>query len=273
MPKRRSAHLELDSPWLLGAGSVRRFGSERDAGRRARKRPFIVETESERHLLFTHDSVQSSMSLNEPDALTSEYTRRMMGVLLFKPQPSHILMIGLGGGSIAKFCYRHLPGSRMTAVEIDDEVIALRDEFCLPFDDARFRVVHADGVRYIAQSDEQFDVILTDAFDHQGVAPALAASEFYRDAYKRLSDDGVFVINLSGEPARYEAHLQCIYETFGARTALMPVNAGDNELLFAFKRDFDFESDQSEALARELEESMSLDFLRYRRLLIAAMRG
>ena len=271
MSKRRS-RLELDSPWLLGAGSVRRLVSDRDDARRVRKRPFIVETESERHLLFNHDSVQSSMSLSEPDALTSEYTRRMMAALLFNPVPSHILMIGLGGGSIAKFCYRHLPESSMTAVEIDDEVIALRDEFCLPFDDARFRVVHADGVRYIAQTDEQFDVILTDAFDHQGVAPALAASEFYRDAYNRLSDDGVFVINLSGEPARYEAHLQCIYETFGARTALMPVNAGDNELLFAFKRDFDFESDQSETLARELEHAMSLDFMRYRRLLIAAVR-
>jgi spermidine synthase len=258
---------------MLGAGSVRRFSPERDEARRARKRPFIVETESERHLLFSHDSVQSSMCIDEPDALTSEYTRRMMSVLLFNPQPQHILMVGLGGGSIAKFCYRYLPSARMTTVEIDDEVIALRDEFCLPFDDARFRIVHADGVRYMAQSDEQFDIILTDAFDHQGVAPGLATSDFYRDAHRNLSQDGVFVINLSGEPARYEAHLQCIYETFGARTALMPVNAGDNELLFAFKRDFDFESSRSEALARELDEALSLDFSRYRRLMIAAMRG
>ena len=53
----------------------------------------------------------------------------------------------------------------------------------------------------------------------------------------------------------------------------MTVNAGDNELLFAFKRDFDFESSRSEALARELDEALSLDFSRYRRLMIAAMRG
>jgi spermidine synthase len=273
MSKRPSNRRELDSPWLLGAGSVRKFLPERDEARRGRKRPFILETDSERHLLFSHDSVQSSMCLDEPDALTSEYTRRMMSFLLFNPQPEHVLMVGLGGGSIAKFCHRYLPGTRMTAVEIDEDVIALRDEFCLPFDDERLRVVHADGVRFIAQSDEQFDIILTDAFDHQGVAPALAVSDFYRDAYKRLNDDGVFVLNLSGDPSRYDAHLQCIYEAFGARTALMPVNAGDNELLFAFKRDFDFSAPESDELARELEQALTLDFPRYRRLLLAAMRA
>jgi spermidine synthase len=277
MAKKRTYRHEESSPWLFGSGSIREFlptaESHRSESRAKRKRPFILETALERHLLFSHDSVQSSMRLDDPDALTCEYTRRMMAFLLFNPDPREILMIGLGGGSLAKFCYRHLRDSRMTAVEIDADVIALRDEFCLPFDDERFRVVHADGARYLADRDEKLDVILVDAFDHEGVAPTLASSEFYRHAAARLSEQGVLVMNLSGEPTRYDAHLQRIYDAFGDRAALVPVCRGENELMFAFKRDVPFESEELKLLASTLERTLSLDFPRYRNLLASALRA
>jgi spermidine synthase len=274
MPKKRVPRREIESPWLFGSGSIREFmPASSDAAQRVkRKRPFIVETDSERHLLFSHDSVQSSMKLQDPTALTCEYTRRMMAFLLFNPHPLDILMIGLGGGSIAKFCYRHLDLARITAVEIDADVIALRDEFHLPFDDDRFNVVHADGVRFVAQTGATFDVILVDAFDHQGVAQALAASDFYRNTADRLRREGVFVMNLSGEPTRYDAHLQRIHEAFGSHTALVPVSSGENELMFAFKRQIRFDTEDSFRLADTLKESLSLDFPKYRHLLSSAMR-
>ncbi|KAK0360144.1 hypothetical protein LTR94_028457 [Friedmanniomyces endolithicus] len=61
---------------------------------------------------------------------------------LFVPDPRHIVMVGLGGGSLAKFCHRHFPRARITVLEIRDDVIALRDQFCLPPDDARLRILH-----------------------------------------------------------------------------------------------------------------------------------
>jgi spermidine synthase len=258
-----------ETPWLFGAGSVRRFVDE--DGRRKGRRPFIVETGAERHLLFSHDSVQSTMRLDDPDALTCEYTRRMMAFLLFAPEPREILMIGLGGGSLAKFCYRHLPGATITAVEIDADVIALRDEFLVPFDDARFRVVHDDGARYLAKSPALVDVILVDAFDHTGVSPDLATSDFYRLAASRLSREGVFVMNLSGEPSRYDVHLQRIYDAFGERTALVQVASGDNELLFAFKSEVDLNTHEVQMRAAELRQRLSLDFPRYAQLLRSAL--
>jgi spermidine synthase len=53
---------------------------------------------------FTSLATQSAMSLSEPDALIAQYTRKMMSFLLFNPDPKHIVMIGLGGGSLAKYC-------------------------------------------------------------------------------------------------------------------------------------------------------------------------
>jgi len=58
------------------------------------------------------------MRLSAPDTLELHYTRTMMSFLLFSPQPRRALMIGLGGGSIAKFMRRFMPDTQLTVVEI-----------------------------------------------------------------------------------------------------------------------------------------------------------
>jgi hypothetical protein len=104
-------------------------------------RPFVVQTPESKTLHFSEREIQSRMSLLNPDALDIEYTRMIMGFLVFNSAPKQILMIGLGGGSLPKFCYRYLPGTDIEVVEIDPAVIALRDTFSIPQDNERFRVV------------------------------------------------------------------------------------------------------------------------------------
>src|SRR5512146_1660508 len=98
-------------------------------------RPFVHEGSNRKGLYFSISEIQSRMDLRDPFALDLEYTRTMMGFLLFRPDPRQIAMIGLGGGSLAKFCHRHLPAARLQVVEINPHVIALRDEFHVPPDD------------------------------------------------------------------------------------------------------------------------------------------
>ena len=86
-------------------------GSAAPDGRATATATVILDTSSERCLYFTQANLQSVMSLDEPDALIAAYTRKMMAFLLFNPAPKRITMIGLGGGSLAKFCYRNLPRS------------------------------------------------------------------------------------------------------------------------------------------------------------------
>ena len=272
--KRRSRNLvSFDSPWFFDQGTVRVFepadGADREeTSRRVRngqhKTPFMLETASERQLLFTRASVQTTMSIDAPDALVTPYTRKMMSFLLFAPEPRHIAMIGLGGGSIAKFCYRNLPGTSLTAVEIDADVIALRDEFLLPVDDDRFHVVHADGASFVASLQEPVDVMLVDAFDADGIAPSLATSNFYGDAGARLVDDGMLVMNLSGERSRYPTHLRRLRRTFGNRLLLLPLAASDNVLAFAFKGDLpDIASTAFDRCAAQLQARLQLEFPQY----------
>lgn len=102
--------------------------------------PFVHRNQRVTSLHFNIFEVQSEMYNDAPDVLALGYTRTMMVFLAFNSAPRHIGMIGLGGGSLQKYCYRNLPEARITVAEIDPEVIALRDDFCIPKDGPRFQI-------------------------------------------------------------------------------------------------------------------------------------
>lgn len=275
MTEQRLSFMEFESPWSFNPGTVRLpsppDGLSTDEARQRLMngqlaQPYILETASERCLYFTQASRQSVMSLVEPDTLISAYTRKMMAFLLFNPAPRRITMIGLGGGSLAKFCYRNLREAQITVVEIDPRVVALRDEFRIPANDERFRIVCADGAHYISQRSDRIDVLLVDAFDPNGLAPTLAASDFYVQAAKRLSPRGVMVMNFSGSTDRYTVHIERIRAAFGGSTLLVPVRADDNLLLFAFRRRIPLPTTAKyESRAQRLQSRLTLEFPRYLR--------
>ena len=62
------------------------------------EQPIVHETALSKSMVFSDIDIQSRMSVARPDELQFEYTRLMMGVLLFQPQPKRGLMVGLGGG-------------------------------------------------------------------------------------------------------------------------------------------------------------------------------
>lgn len=273
MRKQRPSFLKFKSPWWFDSGDIRLpsppDGLSIEEVRQLLKdgeliQPYIIDTDFERRLHFTRDAVQSIMSLDQPDALVVAYTRKMMAFLLFNPNPNHIVMVGLGGGSMSKFCYRHLTNTQITVVEIDADIIGLREQFCVPPDDHRFRIVHDDGADYITTLTEPVDVILVDAFDPIGIAPSLADSDFYAQAASRLSPNGVLVMNLSGERARYAPHIDRICAAFDGSTIMVPVIADDNDLLFAFKKKIVLtDTDEYSARAHDLQSALDLEFPRY----------
>ena len=68
----------------------------------------VSDARGYRSLHVGGEAIQSTMKLGDPYALALDYTRCMMAFLLFHPQPREALMIGLGGGSLAKFFHKRL---------------------------------------------------------------------------------------------------------------------------------------------------------------------
>jgi spermidine synthase len=227
-------------------------------------KPFILDCGGLRFLHFDLDKIQSLMRCDEPDTLCLRYTRKMMAFLLFNPRPRRILILGLGGGSLAKFCYRHLPSAIITAVEIDPHVMALRDEFGVPPDDERFRVLQDDGIRYVALHGPRQGVILVDTYDCHGAAPGLTSAQFYLNARRRLTLGGVLVMNIHGDTHERANQFARVRDAFGKRMIALPVREDGNLIVLAFRTDGAVRNWVGrQRLALELEERFGLNFPRY----------
>jgi spermidine synthase len=199
-------------------------------------RPFVYETPTSKALHFTIAEIQSRMQPDRPYALDLAYTQTMMAVLLFNSDPDTLAMIGLGGGSLAKFCYHHLPRTRIKVIEINPHVIALRDEFQVPRDDERFKVRCGDGAEFVRQAPYPVDVLMVDGFDYEGQPPELCSQRFYDDCHDVLQTEGLMVVNLHTGHADHEIHLARIRRSFGEQQMLVVAEAdASNSIVFACK--------------------------------------
>lgn len=193
--------------------------------------PFVHETRSYRSLHFCMRQTQSRMLKRDPDALVIDYTRTMMGFLLLNAQPCRIGMIGLGGGSLAKFCYRILPQTRIDVVEINPHIVALRDEFCVPPDDERFQVHLGDGAAFVSELRDTFDVLLIDAYTRTGLPTHLSTAKFFASCRRALRDDGVLAANLYCPDS--DVLLDRLRDAFRGEVVCVDEEDGTNRVAFA----------------------------------------
>src|SRR5258705_754687 len=153
------------------------------------------------------EAIQSTMRISDPWSLALDYTRCMMAFLLFHPEPREALMIGLGGGSLAKFLHRELRSLRVRIVEIDSRVIdAARAHFHVPPDDARLAVELGCGAEALAP--ECCDLLVVDGFVDEALPESLASPAFFDAAWMGLAERGVLVMNLMDSDPQFDETLQ-----------------------------------------------------------------
>jgi len=222
----------------------------------------VSEREGIRSLHLGSDTVQSSMKIDDPHDLVLSYTRAMMAFLLFRPDPEHVLMIGLGGGSLAKFIHKHLPATRVTVVEIEARVVAIaRQYFHVPPDDARLTVETAEGGAWVAAHPDCCDVLMVDGYDGREQVRELCTEDFYASARAALSARGVLVVNLWSSDSHYDAYLQRIERVFPA-VVCVPAQRRGNVAVLAFARSPGQPRwDDLRAAARALQSRYGLEFL------------
>lgn len=218
-------------------------------------KPFILDEDGVLSLCFDITAVQSQMNPAKPDSLTLGYTRTMMGCLLFNPKPKHITMLGLGGGSLAKYCHRYLADANITAVEINPDIIALRNTFAIPNDSSRFHIHCGDGAEFIANPPATTDLLMVDGFDVTGQAPSLCTQRFYNDCYKALGKHGILVVNMCGDGRQIALYVSRIRHSFANSVVVIPSEDCDNQIVFAVKGDgLRYSEKQLLAQARYLEQ-------------------
>jgi len=229
----------------------------------------VSEARGVRSLHLGGAAVQSAIRLASPDRLELAYTRAMMAFLLFRPEPREILMIGLGGGSIARFVHERLPCTRMTVLEINPEVVAAaRAHFGLP-DDRRLRVLVADGGESVPRLRAACDVLLLDAFDDLRSVPALATRAFYEGCREALRPHGLLVVNFIANEPRFGVYLARIEQVFDGRVLCLPSEDRINMIVLAFRdQPAPIAVAALERVARALKRRFDLRFDRFVRDLV-----
>ncbi len=164
---------------------------------------FDSETEHQQLIIFETLEFGRVMMLDGVVQLSTKdefvYHEMMAHMPLFAHgRAKRALIVGGGDGGVLREALKHPELKQVTLCEIDRGVIDLcREHFpeisAGAYDDPRTRIVIADGTKFVAETDERFDVIMVDSTDPIGPGAVLFTKEFYTDCARALAPGGVLV--------------------------------------------------------------------------------
>lgn len=161
------------------------------------------KTDHQDLIIFENEAFGRVMALDGVVQTTERdefiYHEMMAHVPLFAHgQAKHVLIIGGGDGGMLREVARHKTVETITMVEIDAGVVSFCRQY-LPnhsagsYDDPRFKLVIDDGVNFVNQTSQTFDVIISDCTDPIGPGETLFTSAFYEGCHRCLNPNGIFV--------------------------------------------------------------------------------
>ena len=168
-----------------------------------------VRTEHQHLVIFENARMGRVMALDgviqTPEADEFIYHEMLTHVpILAHGLARRVLIIGGGDGGMLREVAKHRDVESITMVEIDGTVVEMCKEF-LPehskgaFDDPRLNLVIDDGMRFVATTEEKFDVIISDSTDPIGPGEVLFSENFYQ-ACRRCLNDGGILVTQNGTP-------------------------------------------------------------------------
>ncbi|MEE8241248.1 MAG: fused MFS/spermidine synthase [Nitrospirales bacterium] len=179
----------------------------------------------------------------DPIPLYLPYSQLFVAALALPPDPTRALIMGQGGGSVAKWLAHYWPELEVDIVEVDPSVVRVAEEYFGYTPPPRHRVYVNDARVFLREAEGLYDVIWVDVFARHMIPFHLTTQEFFSDLRSRLHPEGVVVVNLasSGEgPDRERAQavittMRTVFpaiESFGVAPPWKTEQARAENLLF-----------------------------------------
>jgi len=181
----------------------------------------VVQNGPRRCLIFNihiGDRNQTCVDVNDPEKLVFSYTRMSFAGLLVNPEPTRILVAGLGGGSIPMTLTDLFPDAQIDVVEIDQAVYNVAKEYFFFEESDRMDVTVADARVFVKRAgiqNRQYDYIVLDAFTGDYIPEHLLTREFLQEVQEILSPDGVLVANTFSTSRFYDHESVTYQNVFG----------------------------------------------------------
>jgi spermidine synthase len=117
--------------------------------------------------------------------------------LFTHPSPKKVLVVGGGDGGAIREILKHPSVEKAVLCEIDGCVIEecrkFLPEISCALDDPRCEIFVGDGIKYVHEHKNEFDVIIVDSTDPFGAAEGLFGGSFYKEIFECLTEDGIFI--------------------------------------------------------------------------------
>ena len=153
---------------------------------------------------------QSCLLKSQPQQLVFNYTKQLLTGLLVNPEPKHILIIGLGGGTMSNTLHQLLPDSYIDNVEIDESVIKVARQYFGFLENDQIKSYSQDGRVFVKRAllkKQEYDWIILDAFNGDYIPEHLMTKEYLEETKRLLSPQGILTANTfsSSQLYRYES--------------------------------------------------------------------
>lgn len=154
------------------------------------------------HLMIFHNAALGRVMVLDGVVQTTEkdefiYHEMMAHVpLLSHGNAEQVLIVGGGDGGMLREVLKHAIVKQVTMVEIDNAVIDMAKTY-LPnhsrgaFDDPRAKITIADGMDFVRDTEQRFDVVICDSTDPIGPGEILFSDDFYAQCRRILNPGGV----------------------------------------------------------------------------------
>lgn len=200
--------------------------------------PTISESAGVRYLHFGTEWVQGAMWVARPAELVLEYTAQLMAWLLFlnPPRDQVVGLLGLGAGSLTRFCLKHTRYP-LRVVEWNPLVTSACDLYFKLPRPARLQIEHADAGVWVTESTQRGScaVLMLDIYDGEARGPVRDSLAFYQQCREVLTEVGVLTVNLFGAHASFARNMRNLSQAFAGRLLTLPQIDAGNQIVLAFK--------------------------------------
>jgi spermidine synthase len=184
----------------------------------------VTQTGTIRRLQFRRsgeDFDESAVDIQDRTKLPLLYYRSMLVAFAHQPNPTSVLFVGMGAGTLPMAIHHYFPAAHVDAVELDPEVVAAAKRFFGLKEDDRLKVYERDGrvqVRRFLAEKKKYDVVFLDAFRGGYIPYQLTTREFLEQVKGVLLPGGIVVSNLRPGFASYEYQRRTYDATFRNHT-------------------------------------------------------
>jgi len=204
---------------------------------------------------------QTLINLKNIKAHISEYTGIMMAPALYKQDVKRVLLIGLGGGDVARAVELCYPNVVLDAVEIDPAVVRIARDYFFWRPGRNVTIYTMDGRTFVnlrvASGAKPYDWIIIDAFDNDFIPFHMTTLQFYQVIARALAPDGAVSINTRIDHELYSYQARTLEAAFGCVDAYMAHRSGNIILVAQNGRKTHMTTDEAFAAMKRAGSSLN----------------